>query len=107
MRVEAVIFDIGNVLTRWQPEAFYDRVIGEERRRALFDAVDLPGMNLRDRRRRAVSRHDLRLGRAAILIGRSRYAGGMTVGSSWPARASKGRLRCCAPCGPRGCRVSR
>lgn len=41
----AVIFDIGNVLTRWQPEAFYDRVIGETRRRALFDAVDLHGMN--------------------------------------------------------------
>ena len=45
MRVEAVIFDIGNVLTRWQPEAFYDRVIGEARRRALFDAVDLHRMN--------------------------------------------------------------
>ena len=42
---EAVIFDIGNVLTRWQPEAFYDRVIGEERRRALFAAVDLHHMN--------------------------------------------------------------
>jgi len=42
---EAVIFDIGNVLTRWQPEAFYDRVIGEERRRALFAAVDLHRMN--------------------------------------------------------------
>lgn len=41
----AVIFDIGNVLTRWQPEAFYDRVIGEDRRRALFEAVDLHGMN--------------------------------------------------------------
>jgi 2-haloacid dehalogenase len=40
-----VIFDIGNVLTRWQPEAFYDRVIGEERRRALFAAVDLHHMN--------------------------------------------------------------
>ena len=46
MRVEAVIFDIGNVLTRWQPEAFYDRVIGEARRTALFAAVDLHGMNL-------------------------------------------------------------
>ena len=45
MQPEAVIFDIGNVLTRWQPEAFYDRVIGEERRRALFGAVDLHGMN--------------------------------------------------------------
>jgi 2-haloacid dehalogenase len=40
-----VIFDIGNVLTRWQPEAFYDRVIGEDRRRALFAAVDLHHMN--------------------------------------------------------------
>jgi 2-haloacid dehalogenase len=46
MRPEAVIFDIGNVLTRWQPEAFYDRVIGEDRRRALFAEVDLHGMNL-------------------------------------------------------------
>lgn len=45
MRVEAVIFDIGNVLTRWQPEVFYDRVIGAARRRALFDAVDLHRMN--------------------------------------------------------------
>ena len=45
MTPEAVIFDIGNVLTRWQPEAFYDRVIGEDRRRALFAAVDLHGMN--------------------------------------------------------------
>ena len=42
---EAVIFDVGNVLTRWQPEAFYDRVIGVERRRALFAAVDLHHMN--------------------------------------------------------------
>jgi 2-haloacid dehalogenase len=43
--IEAVIFDIGNVLTHWQPEAFYDRVIGEDRRRALFAAVDLHHMN--------------------------------------------------------------
>ena len=45
MRVEAVVFDIGNVLTRWQPEAFYDRVIGQARRAALFAAVDLHHMN--------------------------------------------------------------
>jgi 2-haloacid dehalogenase len=45
MRVEAVIFDIGNVLMRWQPEAFYDRVIGQARRVALFEAVDLHKMN--------------------------------------------------------------
>ncbi|MFN3994514.1 MAG: HAD family hydrolase [Tabrizicola flagellatus] len=45
MQPEAVIFDIGNVLTGWQPEAFYDRVIGPDRRRALFSEVDLIGMN--------------------------------------------------------------
>jgi 2-haloacid dehalogenase len=45
LQPQAVIFDIGNVLTRWQPEAFYDRVIGKDRRRALFAAVDLHGMN--------------------------------------------------------------
>jgi 2-haloacid dehalogenase len=45
MRPEAVIFDVGNVLTSWQPEAFYDRVIGPDRRRALFAEVDLHGMN--------------------------------------------------------------
>ena len=45
MQPYAVIFDIGNVLTRWQPEAFYDRVIGIDRRRALFADVDLHGMN--------------------------------------------------------------
>lgn len=44
---QAVIFDIGNVLTSWQPEAFYDHEIGEDRRRALFAEVDLPGMNQR------------------------------------------------------------
>ena len=45
MQPEAVIFDIGNVLIEWQPERFYDRVIGVERRRAMFAAVDLHGMN--------------------------------------------------------------
>ena len=45
MQPQAVIFDIGNVLTRWQPEAFYDRVIGKDRRQALFAEVDLHGMN--------------------------------------------------------------
>lgn len=45
MQPEAVIFDIGNVLTRWQPEAFYDRVIGPLRRAELFASVDLHAMN--------------------------------------------------------------
>lgn len=47
MSAQAVIFDIGNVLIEWQPERYYDRVIGEDRRRALFDAVDLHAMNER------------------------------------------------------------
>ena len=45
MWIEAVIFDIGNVLIEWQPERHYDRVIGEEKRRAMFAAVDLHAMN--------------------------------------------------------------
>ena len=47
MQPEAVVFDIGNVLIEWNPERFYDRVIGETRRRALFSEVDLDGMNER------------------------------------------------------------
>ncbi|MFD3190746.1 HAD family hydrolase [Sedimentitalea sp. HM32M-2] len=45
MQPQAVVFDIGNVLIEWQPERFYDRVIGAERRRAMFATVDLHGMN--------------------------------------------------------------
>ncbi len=45
MAIEAVVFDIGNVLIEWQPERYYDRVIGEDRRRAMFAEVDLHGMN--------------------------------------------------------------
>ena len=56
-QIEAVIFDIGNVLIEWQPENFYDRTVGESRRKAFFadteihrhhEAIDagasLPGM---------------------------------------------------------------
>lgn len=45
MTPKAVIFDIGNVLIEWQPERFFDTEIGEERRRALFAAIDLHAMN--------------------------------------------------------------
>ena len=45
MAVGAVVFDIGNVLIEWQPERFFDRVVGEQRRRAMFAAVDLHAMN--------------------------------------------------------------
>lgn len=46
MTVQAVVFDIGNVLIEWAPERLYDRLFGEARRRELFAAVDLEGMNL-------------------------------------------------------------
>ena len=45
MAIELVIFDIGNVLIEWQPERYYDAVIGPERRRAMFAEVDLHAMN--------------------------------------------------------------
>ena len=44
-QIEAVIFDIGNVLIEWQPERFYDSAIGAARRKQMFAAVDLHGMN--------------------------------------------------------------
>jgi len=43
--IGAVVFDIGNVLIEWQPERFYDDVVGRAARIAMFDAVDLHGMN--------------------------------------------------------------
>jgi 2-haloacid dehalogenase len=43
--IGAVIFDIGNVLIEWQPERYYDARIGAARRREMFAAVDLHGMN--------------------------------------------------------------
>ncbi len=43
--IEAVIFDIGNVLIEWQPEVYFNRHYGPARREALFKAVDLHGMN--------------------------------------------------------------
>ncbi len=45
MTIKAVVFDIGNVLIEWHPERFFDRVIGPERRKAMFKAVDLHAMN--------------------------------------------------------------
>ena len=43
--VEAVVFDIGNVLIEWQPERFFDKEIGADRRCAMFEAIDLHGIN--------------------------------------------------------------
>lgn len=45
MTPKAVVFDIGNVLIEWQPERFYDAQIGEKRRRQMFAAIDLHGIN--------------------------------------------------------------
>jgi 2-haloacid dehalogenase len=45
-RPQAVIFDIGNVLIGWQPEAVYDARLGEARRRAFFDSVPIHAVNL-------------------------------------------------------------
>ncbi|MBT9244795.1 HAD family phosphatase [Gemmobacter fulvus] len=45
MTIEAVIFDIGNVLIEWNPERFYDWAIGRAQREALFAEVDLHSMN--------------------------------------------------------------
>ena len=45
--IQAVIFDIGNVLIGWQPEQFFDREIGSDRRVRLFSEVDLHEMNNR------------------------------------------------------------
>ncbi|MFO6465278.1 HAD-IA family hydrolase [Jannaschia sp. KMU-145] len=45
MTIQAVVFDIGNVLIEWQPERWYDARIGPERRRAMFAAIDLHAMN--------------------------------------------------------------
>ncbi|MBV7377479.1 HAD family hydrolase [Maritimibacter dapengensis] len=46
-RPEAVLFDIGNVLITWQPEDRLDEMVGETRRRLLFDAVDMHAMTER------------------------------------------------------------
>lgn len=45
MSVEAVVFDIGNVLVEWNPHRFYDARIGEAARIRLFDDVPLEAMN--------------------------------------------------------------
>ncbi len=47
MAIEAVVFDIGNVLVEWYPERPFDRLLGEIRRKELFAAVDFEGANIR------------------------------------------------------------
>ena len=45
MTIQAVVFDIGNVLIEWNPERFYDWQIGRANREAMFAEVDLHRMN--------------------------------------------------------------
>ena len=45
MKIEAVVFDIGNVLIEWLPERYFDRTIGKDKRLMLFAEVDLHAMN--------------------------------------------------------------
>lgn len=45
MAVKAVVFDIGNVLIGWNPEALFDGLIGATRREQLFAQVPLHEMN--------------------------------------------------------------
>lgn len=47
MTIEAVVLDIGNVLLKWNPEPFYETLLGQARKEALFAQVDLYAMNLR------------------------------------------------------------
>ncbi len=47
MPIDAVVFDLGEVLIHWRPVDYYDRAIGKAGREALYEAVDLDGMNLR------------------------------------------------------------
>ncbi len=46
LQPQAVIFDIGNVLMRWNPEGFYDARLGEVRRRQMFAETGIEAMNV-------------------------------------------------------------
>jgi 2-haloacid dehalogenase len=46
MTIDAVVFDIGNVLIEWNPERFYDARLGVTARKRLFAEVPLHAMNL-------------------------------------------------------------
>lgn len=43
--VEAVVFDIGNVLIEWRPERHYDRHMPRSEREEMFAELDLHAMN--------------------------------------------------------------
>ena len=43
--VKTIVWDIGNVFALWEPEAYYDKRMGAEARRAMFDGARLMEMN--------------------------------------------------------------
>ncbi len=45
MTPEAVVFDIGNVLIGWNPEAFYDGRLGVETRKRMWAETGIEAMN--------------------------------------------------------------
>ena len=45
MGIDAVVFDIGNVLLEWDPERFFDAKVGRARRKALFSETAILQMN--------------------------------------------------------------
>lgn len=47
MTVKAVVFDVGNVLLEWKPEAFYDAKYGVARRKAFFAETEIFAVNYR------------------------------------------------------------
>ena len=46
MSVDAVVFDLGNVLVEWNPEAYYDARIGPEARRRMFEETCIHAVNV-------------------------------------------------------------
>jgi 2-haloacid dehalogenase len=46
MMIEAVVFDLGNVVVEWNPEAYYDIRIGRAAREAMFAETDIHAVNL-------------------------------------------------------------
>ena len=46
MTIEAVVFDLGNVVVEWNPEAYYDARIGRAAREAMFAETGIHAVNL-------------------------------------------------------------
>lgn len=45
MTIDAVVFDLGNVVVEWNPERYYDARIGRERREAMFAETGIHAVN--------------------------------------------------------------